>query len=36
MRIVMLGVDFTLHQPPELAEQLIALSERIRRATTAD
>jgi predicted DNA-binding transcriptional regulator YafY len=35
MRIVMLGVDFTLHEPPELADHLEALAERLRRATGA-
>ena len=32
MRIAMLGVDFDVHEPPELAEHLRALSERLRRA----
>jgi predicted DNA-binding transcriptional regulator YafY len=32
LRIAMLGVDFDVHEPPELAEHLRALSERLRRA----
>jgi predicted DNA-binding transcriptional regulator YafY len=32
LRIAMLGVDFDVHEPPELAEHLLALSERLRRA----
>jgi predicted DNA-binding transcriptional regulator YafY len=32
LRIAMLGVDFELHQPPELVEQLRALSSRLGRA----
>jgi predicted DNA-binding transcriptional regulator YafY len=32
LRIAMLGVDFEVHQPPELAEHLRALAERLRRA----
>jgi predicted DNA-binding transcriptional regulator YafY len=31
LRIVMLGVDFELHEPPELAEQLKEVAERLRR-----
>ncbi len=31
LRIVMLGVDFTVHGPPELAEHLRALSARLQR-----
>jgi predicted DNA-binding transcriptional regulator YafY len=33
LRIAMLGVDFTVHEPPELSEHLRALAERLRRAT---
>ncbi len=33
LRIAMLGVDFTVHQPPELAGHLRALADRLRRAT---
>jgi predicted DNA-binding transcriptional regulator YafY len=33
LRIAMLGVDFELHEPPELAEHLRLLSDRLRRAT---
>jgi hypothetical protein len=29
----MLGVDFEVHEPPELVEQLRALASRLRRAT---
>lgn len=32
VRLVMLGADFTVHEPPELAEHLLALAERLRRA----
>jgi predicted DNA-binding transcriptional regulator YafY len=32
LRIAMLGVDFEVHEPPELAEQLRALAGRLRRA----
>lgn len=32
VRIAMLGVDFELHEPPELAEHLRALAERLERA----
>jgi predicted DNA-binding transcriptional regulator YafY len=32
LRIAMLGVDFELHEPPELVEQLRALSSRLGRA----
>jgi predicted DNA-binding transcriptional regulator YafY len=32
MRIAMLGVDFEVHEPPELAEHLRALASRLRRA----
>jgi predicted DNA-binding transcriptional regulator YafY len=31
LRIVMLGVDFELHEPPELADQLKAVADRLRR-----
>jgi predicted DNA-binding transcriptional regulator YafY len=33
LRIAMLGVDFEVHEPPELAEHLRALAGRLRRAT---
>jgi predicted DNA-binding protein len=29
----MLGVDFEVHEPPELGERLEALAERLGRAT---
>jgi predicted DNA-binding transcriptional regulator YafY len=32
LRIAMLGVDFAVHEPPELAEQLRALAARLSRA----
>jgi predicted DNA-binding transcriptional regulator YafY len=32
LRIVMIGVDFDVHEPPELAEHLRALAGRLRRA----
>ena len=32
-RIAMLGVDFEVHEPPELIAQLRAVQERLRRAT---
>lgn len=35
LRIVMLGVDFTLREPPELAAALQAVAARIGRATAA-
>jgi hypothetical protein len=33
LRIAMLGVDFEVHEPPELAEHLRLLSDRLRWAT---
>jgi predicted DNA-binding transcriptional regulator YafY len=33
LRIAMLGVDFEVHEPPELIEELRALAERVERAT---
>jgi predicted DNA-binding transcriptional regulator YafY len=33
LRITMLGVDFEVHEPPELIDRLRALSERLARAT---
>ena len=33
LRIAMLGVDFDVHEPPELAEHLRTLAARLRRAT---
>ena len=33
LRIAMLGVDFEVHEPPELVEQLRALGSRLTRAT---
>ena len=35
LRIAMLDVDFEVHEPPELAEHLRALADRLRRAATA-
>jgi predicted DNA-binding transcriptional regulator YafY len=35
LRIVMLGVDFTLHEQPELAEALRRIADRVERATAA-
>jgi predicted DNA-binding transcriptional regulator YafY len=35
LRIAMLGVDFDLHEPPELAGRLRALARRLERATAA-
>lgn len=32
LRIAMLDVDFEVHEPPELAEHLLALARRLRRA----
>jgi predicted DNA-binding transcriptional regulator YafY len=32
LRVAMLGVDFDLHEPPELAEHLLALGRRLERA----
>jgi predicted DNA-binding transcriptional regulator YafY len=34
LRVAMLGVDFEVHEPPELVEHLAALAERLRHATT--
>ena len=34
-RIAMLGVEFEVHEPPELIEHLQALSGRLGRATAA-
>ncbi len=31
-RIAMLGVDFEIHEPPELIEHLHVIAERLRRA----
>jgi hypothetical protein len=31
----MLDVDFDLHEPPELAEHLLVLARRFRRAATS-
>jgi predicted DNA-binding transcriptional regulator YafY len=33
LRVAMLGVDFDLHEPPELTEHLLTLSRRLARAT---
>jgi len=33
LRIAMLGVDFDVHEPPELAEHLRGLADRLRRAS---
>ena len=35
MRIAMLGVDFEVHEPPELVERLGALGRRLRRAVAS-
>jgi predicted DNA-binding transcriptional regulator YafY len=35
LRIAMLGVDFELHEPPELAEHLTTLAERLQRGAAA-
>ena len=32
LRLAMLGVDFDVHEPPELAEHLSALANRLQRA----
>jgi predicted DNA-binding transcriptional regulator YafY len=34
LRVAMLGVDFTVHEPPELVEHLSALAERLERAVS--
>jgi predicted DNA-binding transcriptional regulator YafY len=36
LRIAMLGVDFEVHEPPELLEHLQALAVRLQRAAAAD
>ena len=33
LRIAMIGVDFEVHQPPELVAQVRALAARLRSAT---
>jgi predicted DNA-binding transcriptional regulator YafY len=33
LRIAMLGVDFEVHEPPELSEHLRSLAARLQRAT---
>ena len=33
LRVLMLGVDFEVHEPPELVERLRSLSARIDRGT---
>jgi predicted DNA-binding transcriptional regulator YafY len=35
VRIVMLGVDFEVHEPPELIEHLRAVAQRLERAVSA-
>src|SRR5919198_326326 len=35
LRVAMLGVDFEVHEPPELVEHLRALGKRLERATLA-
>ena len=35
LRIAMLGVDFDVHEPPELAEHLAAMARRLARAAEA-
>jgi hypothetical protein len=32
LRIAMIGVDFDVHEPPELVEHLGALAARLKRA----
>ena len=32
LRIAMLGVDFEVHEPPELIEELRSLASRLKRA----
>jgi predicted DNA-binding transcriptional regulator YafY len=34
LRIAMLGVDFEVHEPPELIDQLRAIADQLRRATS--
>jgi predicted DNA-binding transcriptional regulator YafY len=34
LRVAMLGVDFTVHEPPELVEHLRVLAERLERAVS--
>ena len=34
LRVAMLGVDFEVHEPPELIEHLQALGERLRKASS--
>jgi predicted DNA-binding transcriptional regulator YafY len=34
LRVAMLGVDFYVHEPPELAEHLLLLARRLERAAT--
>ena len=36
LRIAMLGVDFEVHEPPELVEHLRALSSRLERAVRCE
>ena len=36
LRVAMLGVDFAVHEPPELIEHLRALVERLERATLSE
>jgi predicted DNA-binding transcriptional regulator YafY len=36
LRVAMLGVDFEVHEPPELIEHLQALAGRLERATVAE
>jgi predicted DNA-binding transcriptional regulator YafY len=33
LRVAMLGADFEVHEPPELAQHLRALADRLRRAS---
>jgi predicted DNA-binding transcriptional regulator YafY len=35
LRVAMLGVDFTVHEPPELVEHLSVLAERLERAVSS-
>ena len=36
MRVAMLGVDFDVHEPPELVEHLLALGRRLARAASVE
>ena len=36
MRVSMIGADFDVHEPPELRDRLLALADRLQRASGAD